>query len=80
MAFLPDIIEDIHRTFAEQAHGAGIRVSMADMHPKSGFELECDPVRIRGALSNFTSNAMKWIMPEGRVAHRFDGSQPSTTT
>ena len=58
---LPDVLEETRRTFQAQASSDGVRLLQCNIHPKRECELMCDPKRLRGALSNFTSNALKWV-------------------
>lgn len=72
MKLLPTVLVDTQRTFASQAEGMGVRLLVRCTHPCVGQEwtLNCDPTRVRGALNNFASNALKWSRPDEKLVTR----------
>jgi len=67
---VPSLLAEAGRTFAAQAEGMGVSVRTFDGHPLSGRSFDCDPPRIRGALYNFASNALKWSRPHEKIVTR----------
>jgi len=67
---LPDMLLNTKQTFASQAEGAGVSLLTFDGHPSSGCMFSHDPPRIRGAVYNFVSNALKWSRPDEVLVRR----------
>jgi len=67
---LPDVLEETRRTFQAQADGVGVDLSVYCPNAWAGQDMYCDSIRLRGALYNFASNALKWSRPHERSVHR----------